>query len=133
MPRHFPFQLDRRFTFVWWPLGVRSDRDGVTVDEDTFEAAYGRFTVRTPLDNIASVTQSGPYNPLKAIGLRLSLADSGLTMGTSADGGVCVTFHEPVQRVIGLRDHRGLTVTVADPQGLVDALHTRGVVARDAE
>lgn len=118
----FPYDFDRRFAPIWWPLGAREGRDGVTVSADTFEATYGRFVLRTPISNIASAENTGSYNPLKSVGLRMSMADSGLTMGTTGASGVCVTFHEKVGRVIGPWSHRGLTVTVADPDGLVRAL-----------
>ena len=123
MAQTFPYAFDMRLAPVWWPLGARKGRDGVTLTHDgMFEATYGRFAVRTPISNIASAESTGPYNPLKAVGLRLSMSDSGLTMGTTGASGVCVTFHDKVPRVIGPRAHRGLTVTVADPGGLVEAL-----------
>ncbi|BCI90010.1 hypothetical protein NIIDMKKI_52160 [Mycobacterium kansasii] len=53
---------------------------------------------------------------------RLSMVDDGLTFGTNAHAGVCVHFEPPVHRVLGLRDHSALTVTVADPEALVAAL-----------
>lgn len=119
---HFPFDFDRRFIAIWWPLGAREGRDGVTINDGNVVATYGRFAVRTTVDNVTSTQVSGPYNPLKAVGLRLSMADSGLTMGTGYRSGVCLTFATKVDRVIGWRDHRGLTVTVADPDGLVAAI-----------
>ena len=56
------------------------------------------------------------------MGLRLSFADSGLTFGTNHRRGLCVAFREPVKKVIGLRDHDALWVSVADPEGLAAAL-----------
>lgn len=53
---------------------------------------------------------------------RLSMVDDGLTFGTNAAAGVCIHFEPRIHRVIGLRDHSALTVTVADPEGLVAAL-----------
>lgn len=121
--QYFPFDFDHRFIAIWWPLGAREGRDGVRVHDDgTLEARYGRFTVTTTIDNVAAADNTGPYNPLKAVGLRLSAVDSGLTMGTTSRVGVCLLFHEKVRRVIGPRDHRGLTVTVEDPEGLIAAV-----------
>ncbi|CFE80779.1 Uncharacterised protein [Mycobacterium tuberculosis] len=50
------------------------------------------------------------------------MVDDGLTFGTNAAAGVCIHFEPRIHRVIGLRDHSALTVTVADPEGLVAAL-----------
>lgn len=121
MESFFPYDLDWRYQLLWKPLGV-TDRDGVTVTDDSFSATFGRVRVETPRSNIAECSVTGPYRWWTAVGLRLSLADSGITFGTTPRGGVCVLFVEPVRRIVGPRDHRGLTVTVADPQGLVDLL-----------
>lgn len=120
--RFFPYRFDRRFTAVWWPLGARPGRDGVRVDGDTFTATYGRFRVQTPLGNVEGAHITRDYRWWTAVGVRLSLADDGLTFGTNCDAGVCVHFAEPVRRVIGRADHTALTVTVEDLDGLVTAL-----------
>ena len=124
MDDFFPYLLDRRFQAVWWPLGVR-DTDGVTVTDDRFVATYGRWRVDTPLDNISEVRVTGPYRWWRAVGLRGSGKDSGATFGTTPRGGVCVLFHEKVAKMLPNGPHRGLTVTVADTQGLVDRLERR--------
>ena len=46
--------------------------------------------------------------------------------GTTPEGGLCVHFREKIKRVIGLRDHSALTVTVADPHALEAALLRSG-------
>lgn len=123
MASTFPYAIDGRITPFLRLLGVKPDRDGVTLSDDgVFRATYGFFAVETPVSNIATAETTGPYSPWKAIGLRLSAADSGVTFGTSGRSGACVTFHEKVDRVIGFRPHRGLTVTVADPDALVAAI-----------
>ncbi len=43
-------------------------------------------------------------------------------MGTNYERGLCIAFVEPVPKVIGLRDHSALWVSVADPDGLARAL-----------
>ncbi len=40
----------------------------------------------------------------------------------TSHAGVCIDFDPPIRRVIGSRDHSALTVTVADPDGLLEAL-----------
>ena len=103
-------------------LGVRPDRDGVRIDNDRLSASFGFLSIDLPLSNISSATVTGPYRWFKAIGPRLSIADHGLTFGTTADQGVCITVHEPIPRVIGPWNHPGVTLTVQDPAALVEAI-----------
>ena len=121
--RFFPYDLDVRFQWIWWPLGVR-EGDGVTITADRrFVATYGRWRVDTPLSNIESWQVSGPYLWFKAVGVRGSQVDSGITFGTTPRGGVCVLFRERIPQVLPPRfGHAGLTVTVKDREGLVAAL-----------
>lgn len=120
----FPFRFDRVFLPLLLGLGVHPGNSLVTItNDDRFVAKFGRWKVDTPLANIDCIEVSGPYRWYRAIGLRGSSVDHGVTFGTTTDGGVCVTFHEPVPRLIpGMKDHPGLTVTVADRAGLVAAL-----------
>ncbi|MCP3994395.1 MAG: hypothetical protein GY722_04915 [bacterium] len=99
----------------------------VTLTEDgRFVAKFGRWIIDTPLDNIDCVKATGPYRRYRAIGLRGSRVDHGITFGTSAAGGVCITFFEPIPRLIpGMNSHPGLTVTVADTDGLAEAIEAR--------
>jgi hypothetical protein len=99
-------------------------QQGVTLTDDgRFVARYGLLRVDTPVENIAEAHRTGPYRWWTAAGARLSLKDDGLTFGTTNRAGVCVHFREPVRRVIGMRNHSALTVTVADCEGLVRALN----------
>lgn len=103
------------------------DDDGVTLrdlgdDSATFVATYGRQRVETPVANIDHTLVTGPHRWYTAVGLRLSFADDGITFGTNHDAGLCVAFKEKIPKVIGLRDHSALWVSVEDPQALADAL-----------
>jgi hypothetical protein len=119
----FPFEFDGKFRFIWGLVGAKPGTDGVTLTDDgRFVVTYGRFGIDTPLDNVDGAHASGPYQWWKAVGTRLSFVDDGLTLGTSTHGGVCVHFAERVRKVIGLKDHSAVTVTVSDLDGLVDAL-----------
>jgi hypothetical protein len=51
------------------------------------------------------------------------MVDDGLTF---ADAGVCIHFEPRIHRVLGLRDHSALTVTVADTHALVAAMNQAG-------
>ncbi|MGW5720923.1 hypothetical protein ACWEVP_32445 [Amycolatopsis sp. NPDC003865] len=103
-------------------LGARS---GLELDADGLRVRFGPWSVTTPLANIAGAEASGPFTPLRALGVRLSLADRGLTFGTTTEGGVCLRFREPVRGIDpwGLIRHPGLTVTVCEPDLVAEAIN----------
>jgi hypothetical protein len=70
--------------------------------------------------NLQEVRLTGPYRWHRAIGPRLSLADHGLTFGSTTARGVCLLFREPVPGIgpLGLIRHPNLTLTAADPERL---------------
>ncbi len=118
----FPYRIDRRYTPVLLPFGV-GERHGVTLTDDgRFVATYGWARLETTLDNVDHTEVTGPYRWWTSVGLRLSFADDGLTMGTNRDLGLCVGFTTPVPKVIGMKDHSALSVSVADPHGLAAAI-----------
>ena len=118
----FPYDFEPRYRWLWRFSGARPDVDGVTVEDDQFVATYGKKRVETPLANITGAHITRDYSWVKAIGIRGSLADDGLTFATCTRGGVCVHFGERVPRVVGPRAHSAITVTVADLEGLVASL-----------
>lgn len=123
MSRFFPYDFDWRYAPIWRSFGANPEIDGVTVGEGRFVATYGRFRVETAVANIADVTNTGPYRWWKSVGLRASAADTGITFGTTSRRGVCVLFKQPIGQVIPPRSsHAGLTVTVAEPDHLVEAV-----------
>lgn len=105
-------------------LGVWSAGSGVRVDDDVLDITYGPWRLTTPMNNIARADVGGPYSPWRAIGARLSLADRGLTFGSSAKAGVCIRFRHPVPGIepTGLLLHPSVTVTVERPDLLVRRL-----------
>ena len=117
----FPYAFDDRFKLLLTPMLV-TRKHGVTVTDTSVRATFGVFSIETPLDNVVGSSISGPHQWFKAIGLRLSLADDGVTFGTNASRGVCIEFAERLGPVVGLRKHSSLWVSVADCDGLVDAL-----------
>ena len=131
--RTFPLRLDPPWRWLLRLVGVRPGAaQAELVDDATFIATFGPMRLETPVANIAEYRLTGPYRWWKAIGPRGSLADHGFTFGTSAQGGVCVCFRSWVDRrwVRGGRVE-SLTVTVADPDGLAQALEERGISGRD--
>ena len=126
MSTHFPYRIDSRWKPLLAALGV-DESDGVEITDDGHVVAtFGRWQMRTPLDNIDHTEISGPHRWYTAVGLRLSFTDDGLTFGTNHRRGVCLAFRERIPRVIGPRDHSALWVSVADPEGLVEALGVDG-------
>jgi hypothetical protein len=68
----------------------------VRVFDGLLRARFGFVRFKTPLANVKTIERTGPYRWWKAIGLRTSLADKGLAFGSTAAGGVCMTFTSPV-------------------------------------
>lgn len=122
--REFPFRFDPRFRRGLALIGVTQTTSHVRVAGRLLEARFGRWVVQSPLSNVAGTELSGPYSALRAIGVRLSLTDRGLTFGTNTSAGLCIRFRVPVAGIepLGLLRHPGLTVTVAEPEQLASAL-----------
>ncbi|MGB7980340.1 MAG: hypothetical protein WCF36_06065 [Candidatus Nanopelagicales bacterium] len=117
----FPYALDRRWAPLFVLLGVK-DTDGVQVSDGILRATFGWVSLETATDNIDHTEVTGPHHWYTAVGLRLSFSDDSLTFGTNHRRGLSIAFIERVPKVIGLRDHSALWVSVADPDGLADAL-----------
>ena len=127
MQQTFAFAFDPRFRVFLKLLGIRPENSRVTIDDEVFDARFGRWRLRTPVSNLEDVQVSRGYQWFKAIGPRASAVDRGCTFGSNPDAGVCVRFHEPVGALLptDLLTHPGLTVTVADPEGLAQAVRDR--------
>ena len=120
--KHFPYRFDKRWKALFFALGV-DDKDGVTINsKGELIATFGRFKVKTTIDNIDHTLVTGPHRWYTAVGLRLSLADDGLTFGTNHRKGLSIAFVEKIPKVIGFRKHSTLWVSVADPEGLAAAI-----------
>lgn len=120
----FPYARDKRFAAIWGPFGVRSSHGVRLTDDGRLVATFGFLKLETPLANVDGAHITEGYRWWTAVGARLSFVDDGLTFGTSCERGVCIHFAEHVPRVIGMKPHSALTVTVADCEGLVAALGT---------
>jgi hypothetical protein len=124
----FPFRFTTAYRLLALPFGVTPATARVTVDDVNLEARFGPWLVRSVLTNIVSVEATGPYSLPKTAGpAHLSLADRGITFATNPVAGVCVRFRTPLPGIepTGRIVHPGLTVTVADVDGLVTLLHGR--------
>ena len=116
----FEMAFDPRFRLPLAALGVTPATAHVTVAADRLVACFGPWVCRTALANVQEVRLTGPYRWYRAIGPRLSLADHGLTFGSTPARGVCLLFREPVPGIgpLGLIRHPNLTLTAADPERL---------------
>ncbi len=120
-----PFSFEPRLRPLARMAGITPGNTRVIVEEDHLTVRFGRWTLRTPLANVAGTRETGPYSWWKVAGPpRLSLADGGITFGTTTARGVCISFHEPVPALVpgsAIR-HPAATVTVRDPAALVTAI-----------
>lgn len=126
MAETFDFVFDSRFAPLLRAGGITPQRARLRLDDDELHIRFGLFTLRTPRSNITEASLTGPHQPLKAIGIRTSFTDRGLTFGTSVERTVCMQFATPVRiRPFDVAPHPGLTVSVERPHELV-ALLNRG-------
>jgi hypothetical protein len=123
MSRTFFYEVDYRFLPLWAAFGVRPWKDGVTLtDAGRLRATYGLLHLETGLDNVDGAHVTRGYRWWTAVGARRSFVDDGLTFGTNRDAGVCIHFRDKVPSALRSAGHSALTVTVADLDGLVEAL-----------
>lgn len=123
----FEFRFDPTYRRLAAPFGVRPSTCRVQVTDAQLDARFGPWRVRTPLANVSGSERTGPYTRPKTIGpAHLSMADRGITFATNPDAGLCIRFVEPVTGIDPFRliRHPGLTVTVADIDGLAQLLAT---------
>jgi hypothetical protein len=123
----FEFAFDPRFRLPLATLGIRPSTCEVIVDDERFHVRYGPWHLTTAIDNVEDVKVTRGYRWFRAIGPRGSRTDRGATFGTNAWAGTCVCFRQPVGALFGERhlQHPALTVTVADPDALADAIRRR--------
>jgi hypothetical protein len=121
-PYTFRYRVDKRYLPLLVACGFRASHDAVRLADDRLLATFGWFHLETPLSNVDGAHITRHYRWWTAPGARLSRVDDGLTFGTNNDAGVCVHFREKVPSSLRKRGHSALTVTVADVEGLVEAL-----------
>lgn len=124
MGSRYSFAFDPRFAGRLRLLGIRPDRAWVDITDRRLEARFGPWRVSTPLTNIAGASLTGPHRPLRAIGPRFSPSTRSLTFGSNVERTVRIAFRRPVPGMepLGIVRHPSLSVSVADPQELLDHL-----------
>lgn len=121
----FDFSFDPLYRALGLPFGITPHTAKAEIDGDRLLARFGLWRLSTSLANVEGTEVTGPYSPLKTVGpAHLSIADRGLTLATNSRRGLCIRFRQPVPGIepTGRLRHPGLTVTVADVDGLAAAL-----------
>lgn len=121
----FAFDFELRLRPFALAFGVTPWTTGVDVADGELRVRFGPWSLRTPLDNVEGAEVTGPYSLVKVAGpAHLSFADRGVTFATSTKRGVCIRFKQPVPALFpgAALKHPGLTVTVKDPERLVEVL-----------
>jgi hypothetical protein len=119
----FPFRFERRLVPFSLAFGVTPRTAWVEVDDEDLRVRFGPWRLVTPRRNIVDGQLTGPYSFAKVAGpAHLSFADRGVTFATTTERGVCFTLREPVPGIapFGRLPHPGVTVTVADPERLLE-------------
>jgi hypothetical protein len=129
----FEFAVESRYKPLLLAFGVREGAAWLRIDGDDLEVKFGFFGLSTTVGNVTGYQLSGDYKAYRAIGIRTSLKDRGVTFGSTTSRGLCVTFADPVpvKPGIGL-EHPGMTVTVDDVDGLAAEFERRGIDRSDA-
>ena len=84
MAEFFAYAVDKRLAPFWFPFGLRPSKDGVTITDDgKFRATFGFVRFETPLSNIDEAHITRNYRWYTAAGVRGSMVDDGLTLGTN--------------------------------------------------
>ena len=123
--RTYPFAFDPHYTVAGRLFGIEPRSAYVAVADGRLMARFGPWLIDTPVHNVGRMALTGPFSTLRTIGpARLSGRDHGLTFATNADSGLCLSFGEPIRGIdpFGLVRHPGLTVTVAEPEAVAEAV-----------
>ena len=128
MPTRFPFRFERRLVPFSLAFGVTPRTAWVEVDDEDLTVRFGLWRLVTPRRNIVEGQLTGPYSFAKVAGpAHLSFSDRGVTFATTTEQGVCFTLREPVSGIapFGTLRHPGVTVTVAEPERLLEVAPLR--------
>lgn len=123
--QRFDFDFAPAYRIAARPFGISPERAWVEIDDGQLIANYGPWRLRTTLANISRAAITGPYRFYRTAGpARLGVSDAGLTFASNGERGVLLSFRKRVPAIDPLRliRHPELTVTVADVDGLLDAL-----------
>lgn len=127
-PLRFPIRVERRYRLILRVFGVQPENAFVELGE-TLDAHFGWSHVSTPVANCTRWSIEGPWSPITALGVRMSIRHRDITFGGTPRGGVRVDFRDPVRY---WRFHPpALYLTVEDLEGFAAALSERGIPGED--
>ena len=125
MSTRFAFDWDLAYRVAGLPFGVTPWTAYVEVSPSELHVRYGLWSLRTARSNLTGLSLTGDYAFVKTAGPpHLSFSDRGVSFATNGRRGVCVRFDRPVPAIDPTRRivHPAATLTVADPEGLAEAL-----------
>lgn len=124
----FPIRVERRYRWILRIFGVTPANSYVDLG-DRLEAHFGWSHVSTTVSNCTKWSIEGPWSPITALGVRMSIRHRDLTFAGTGAGGVRIDFRE---RVPYWRFRLpALYVTVEDLEGFAAALVARDIPGED--
>lgn len=135
-PLVFPFAFEPLLTPFAAAVGVRESSAWVEVDpgfdlegvDDEVQVHFGPWSMAFPRVDVLEAEVTSDYKFHRVAGPpHLSLKDRGVTFATTRRRGLCIHLRVPRKALDptgALVQHQALTVTVADPDGLREALFT---------
>jgi len=127
-PQRFPIRVEPRYRLLLRLFGVRPANAWVDLGA-SLEANFGWSHISTPISNCVRWSIEGPWSPITALGVRMSIRHRDITFGGTPRGGVRIDFREPV-RYWRFRPP-ALYLTVEDLDGFAAALAARGIPGDD--
>jgi hypothetical protein len=125
----FPIRIGLRSRGVVRLWTARPDTAFVEVG-DELAVTFGRFRLRTPIENIESWRIEGPFRWITAIGVRMSVRHGDVSFAGSPHGGVRIDLKQRVP--FGFLRVPAIYVGVDDLEGLAAELARRGITGTDA-
>ena len=126
--RRFPIRIEPRYAWVLRLFGATPANSYVDLGE-TLDARFGWSRIATPIENCIRWSIEGPWSPLTALGVRMSIRHRDITFGGTPRGGVRIDFREPAR--LGPLRPPALYLTVDDLEGFAAALAERGIPGED--
>ena len=126
--RRFPIRIEPRYRWILRIFGATPERSYVDLG-DTLDARFGWSRITTPIENCVRWSIEGPWSPLTALGVRMSVRHRDITFGGTPRGGVRVDFREAAR--LGILRPPALYLTVEDLDGFAAALSERGIPGED--